>query len=81
MKTKRFFVFKLSCGNRYYKYHGKGSWAVSLHGVSKKDISTGLIEKASRFQEPMDEPPYMSSHLRGGKWVEVEHTESFKELS
>ncbi|AUR95312.1 hypothetical protein NVP1205O_37 [Vibrio phage 1.205.O._10N.222.51.A7] len=60
----------------FFKRHDKGSWAVSLNGVSRKDITTSDIVSATAFTEQHydlyeGEPPYMHNALRGGKWVKV----------
>ncbi|CAM0092500.1 hypothetical protein VPHK45_0035 [Vibrio phage K45] len=69
-KVTRVWVYKLKNG-KYYKQHGKGSWALSLNGVRTKDITTNLAN-AAQFAAPMDTEPYFHPSMRGGQWLQVE---------
>lgn len=66
---------------QFYKYHDMGSWAVSLNGVSAKNITTNDIEKATQFKERPDfEYPYFHPAMVGGKWVELKITTTMEIL-
>lgn len=65
------FVYQLKCG-KYFKNHNKGSWSVSLNGVSKRDITTNSLQNATHFKERGDDnPPYLASFMLGGKWLKI----------
>ncbi|CAL9990357.1 hypothetical protein VPHD81_0101 [Vibrio phage D81] len=75
--TQTVWVYRTKCG-KFYKNHTKGSWAVSMNGVSKKDITVGNLSGATKFTEMPDTVPYCHPSMHGGRYIQIKITTKYE---